>query len=161
MCICCIHIKTVIMGYQNIIRKSLFVIVVILAISCNSNVIEENPDIDATVKAEYDLGWLINHYMIYPKSENNVNRAGVVEVSWIVTKEGMVQDVKAFVRTTNEPAESAIGRRLIKDKEVLTINQPILKNLIYSIELLRFTPALKDGNPVNSKMTTSIEFLLI
>lgn len=149
------------MNHQNSIRKSLFIIVIIVAISCNSNAIEETPDIEATVKAEYDLGWLINHYMIYPKSENNVNRAGVVEVSWTVTKEGVVQDVKAFVRTTDEPAESAIGRRLIKDKKVLKINQPILNNLIYSIELLRFTPALKDGNPVNSKMTTSIEFLLI
>lgn len=149
------------MSYQNIIKRSLFIIIITFAISCNSNAIEEAPDIEATVKAEYDLGWLINHYMIYPKSENNVNRAGVVEVSWIVTKKGLVEDVTAFVRTTDEPSESAIGRRLIKGKEVLKINQPIINNLIYSIELLRFTPALKDGDPVNSKMTTSIEFLLI
>ncbi len=149
------------MSHQNIIRKSLFIIVIILTISCNSNDIEETPDIEAIVKAEYDLGWLINHYMIYPKSENDVNRAGVVERSWVVTKEGMVQDVKAFVRTTDEPAESAIGRRRIKGKEVLKINQPIVDNLMYSVGLLRFEPALKNGKPVNSKMTTSVEFLLI
>lgn len=149
------------MNRQNIIRKSLFIIVVFFAISCNSNRIEESPDIEAVVKSEYDLGWLINHYMIYPKSENNVNRAGVVEISWVVTKEGMVQDVKAFVRTTGEPSESAIGRRLIKGKDVLQLNQPILDNLIYSVGLLEFTPALKNGKPVNSKMTTAVEFLLI
>lgn len=154
-------LKIVTMSHQNIIRKSLFIIVAFLAISCDSNRIEESPDIEATVKSEYDLGWLINHYMIYPKSENNVNRAGVVEISWVVTKEGIVKNVEAYVRTTDEPSESAIGRRQIKGKDVLKINQPILDNLIYSVGLLQFTPALKNGKPVNSKMTTSVEFLLI
>lgn len=142
-------------------RACFLILMSVLLLSCNSDAIEENPDRIAVVHAEYDVGWLINHYMIYPKSENTTNRAGIVELSWIVTKEGTVEDIKAFVRTTDQPAESAIARRHIKGKEVLKINQPILDNLIYSVGLLKFVPALKNGNPVNSKMTTSIEFVLI
>jgi len=143
------------------LRMCLFILVPVSLLSCNSDAIEENPDRIAVVNAEYDLGWLINHYMIYPKSESRNNREGVVELSWIVTKEGIVKDVTAFVTTSDQPAKSAIARRRIKDKEVLKINQPILDNLIYSVRLLQFIPALKNGNTVNSKMTTSIEFVLI
>ncbi|MEP0264761.1 hypothetical protein [Dokdonia sp.] len=143
------------------VKTPLFILLSILVLSCQSDVIEEAPDVVAVVDIEYDLGWLINHYMIYPKSESDVNRVGIVDLSWIVTKEGTVKDVEAFVRTTNEPAESAIARRRIKDKEELKINQPILDNLIYSVALLKFTPALKDEKPVSSRMTTSIEFVLI
>lgn len=144
------------------VKKYLLITLSILVLSCNSNTEKiEIPDTEAIVKPAYDLGWLINHYMIYPKSESDVNRTGIVVLSWVVTKEGMVKNVKAFVRTTAEPAESAMARKRIKDKEDLKINQPILDNLIYSVELLKFTPALRDGKPVHSKMITSIEFLLI
>ena len=138
-----------------------FLIVSFFLLSCNSNKIEEQPDRAAVVNAEYDLGWLINHYMIYPKSEQNVNRAGVVTLTWEVTKEGVVENVTAFVRTTDEPPASAIARRRISNQEVLPINQPILDNLMYSVSLLKFIPALKDGKAVHTKMTTSIEFMLI
>ncbi len=146
---------------KNTIRKYLLVFISILILSCNTDTIEEDPDRIAVVNAEYDLGWLINHYMIYPKSEHNVNRAGIVELSWIVTKEGVVKDVTAFVITDDQHAASAIARKRIQGKEVLKLNQPILENLMYSVELLKFIPALKDGKAVNSKMKTSIEFVLI
>ncbi len=154
--------KTVFMNSQIAkVQKYLFILVSILVVSCNSNTIEETPDVIAIVDAEYDLGWLINHYMIYPKSESDSNREGVVEVFWIVTKEGIVTNVEASIRTTDQPAASAIARRRVKDKEVLNINQPILDNLMYSIGLLKFTPALKEGKPVYSRMSTSIQFVLI
>ena len=146
---------------KNTIRKYLLVFISILILSCNTDTIEEHPDRVAVVNAAYDLGWLINHYMIYPKSERNVNRAGIVELSWIVTKEGVVKDVTAFIITDDQHAASAIARKRIQEKEVLKLNQPILENLMYSVELLKFIPALKDGKAVNSKMKTSIEFVLI
>ena len=130
---------------KNTIRKYLLVFISILILSCNTDTIEEHPDRVAVVNGEYDLGWLINHYMIYPKSERNVNRAGIVELSWIVTKEGVVKDVTAFVITDDQHAASAIARKRIQEKEVLKLNQPILENLMYSVELLKFIPALKDG----------------
>ena len=105
------------------VKINLFILLSILVLSCQSDVIEEAPDVVAVIDIEHDLGWLINHYMIYPKSESDVNRTGVVEISWIVTKEGTVKNVEAFVRTTNEPAASAIARRRIKGKEELKTNE--------------------------------------
>jgi hypothetical protein len=142
-------------------KKYLFILVSILVLSCHSNTIEEAPDVTAVVDAEYDLGWLINHYMIYPKSESNSNRAGIVEMSWVVTKEGTVKNIQARISTTDQPAASAMARRRVQGKEELGINQPILDNLIYSIGLLKFTPASKGGKPVNSRMSTTIQFVLI
>lgn len=154
--------KAIVMNpMSTCVRTYLFMLLSILLFSCNVDTIEENPDRVAVVNAEYDVGWLINHYMIYPKSESTTNRAGIVELSWTVTKEGTVKDIKAFVRTTDQPAESAIARKRFVTKEVLPINQPILDNLIYSVGLLKFIPVLKNGKRVNTKMETSIAFVLI
>lgn len=154
-------IKTIVMHPMIINARLYLFFITFFLLSCNTDRIEEYPDVMPVVDAEYDLGWLINHYMIYPKSETTSNRTGVVEVSWIVTKEGTVENVNAFVRTTDQPAESAMARRRVADKEVLPINQPILDNLEYAIQLLKFIPASKNGKAVPTKMTTSIEFMLI
>lgn len=136
-----------------------FVSLLNMNLSCQR--IATTPDTPAVFQGEYDMGWVINHYMIYPKSEQKVNRAGIVEISWIVNKLGEVEKVKAALQTNNKPAQSAIARKKIKGKEVLPINQAVIDNLIHSITLLQFTPAKKNGRATNSTMSTSIEFVLI
>ncbi|AXT20868.1 hypothetical protein D7030_11095 [Flavobacteriaceae bacterium AU392] len=147
----------------NKVKGGFLLILITIMLACSSSSEKKNviPDTDAIYEGENDMGWVISHYMIYPKSEENVNRAGIVNVSWTVNKSGAVENVKTSMRKTNKPANTAIARRLIPDKEVLEINKPIIDNLVYSIKLLKFIPAKKNGKPVNSELSTSVEFILI
>ena len=57
--------------------------------------------------------------MIYPKSESNLNRTGVIEVSWTVNKLGEVENVKAEIRKNDMPSEIGIARKHIEGKEII------------------------------------------
>lgn len=148
----------------TLFHNAFFLILATLFLSCNTQTQNKDaiiPDTLAVFEGENDMGWTIGHYMIYPKSEADVNRAGIVDVSWTVNTLGEVEQVQAGLSTSDAPAQGAIARRRIKDQEVLEINKAILDNLIYCIKLLKFIPAMKDGTPINSEVSFSVEFVLI
>lgn len=106
------------------------------------------------------MAWAIAHYVEYPREEMQFNRAGVVKVKFQVNAQGIVSEVEATLEE-NMQAEIAIARKKLAEKEVLPINLPVISSLIKSLEKLQFEPAMKDGQPVNSTITTSVEFVLI
>lgn len=122
------------------------------------------PNSSETV-AEYqgpeNMGWAITHYITYPESEKDSNRAGTVEVSFTVNEMGKVENVKASIRNSNEPSDLAVARKQIQGKEVMELNVPVLQSVISSVEMLQFKPAERDGKPVSSEFSTSVEFILI
>ena len=149
---------------RNYFFNLIVVMVFTILVSCTSFSEKNNtviPDTVAVYKGENNMGWVIAHYMIYPKSESKVNRAGKVYVSWTVNTLGDVENIKAEVKKDEESPQTIIARKLIKDQEVLEINKPVIDNLMYSIKLLEFIPAMKDGKPVNSELSTSVEFILV
>ena len=115
---------------------------------------------EAIYIGEKDMAWAIAHYVEYPKEEMEFNRAGIVKVKFQVNEKGIVNDVEAILDQEIQ-AEIAIARKKLADKEVLPINLPVISSLIKSVEKLRFEPAKKDGKPVSSTITTSVEFMLI
>jgi len=115
---------------------------------------------DAVYVGEKDMAWAIAHYVEYPREEMQFNRAGVVKVKFQVNAQGIVSEVEATLEE-NMQAEIAIARKKLAEKEVLPINLPVISSLIKSLEKLQFEPAMKDGQPVNSTITTSVEFVLI
>jgi len=144
--------------------RGLTVLVFAVMVSCTTFSEKSNPvipDTRAVYKGENNMGWVIAHYMIFPKSESDVNRAGKVYVSWTVNTLGEVENIKAEIRKDEESPQTLIAREHIKDKEVLELNKPIIDNLMYSIKLLEFVPAMKDGKPVNSEVSTLVEFILM
>ena len=127
--------------------------------SCGEKVKES--DSSAIYKGEHDMAWAIAHYVEYPTEEMELNRAGIVKVSFEVDNQGKVQRVKANLDEEVAQAEIAIARKKLENKEVLPINFSVLESLIQSIEKLQFEPAKKNGKPVISTITTSVEFMLI
>ena len=127
--------------------------------SCGGKVKES--DSSAIYKGEHDMAWAIAHYVEYPTEEMELNRAGIVKVSFEVDNQGKVQRVKANLDEEVAQAEIAIARKKLENKEVLPINFSVLESLIQSIEKLQFEPAKKNGKPVISTITTSVEFMLI
>ena len=121
---------------------------------------KESITTEAVYVGEKDMAWAIAHYVEYPKEEMQFNRAGVVKVKFQVNEQGMVNEVEA-VLDDEVQAEIAIARKKLAKKEVLPINLPVISSLIKSLEKLKFEPAKKDGKPVNSIITTSVEFMLI
>ena len=129
-------------------------------IGCKDSV-KEDVLTKAVYKGEKDMSWAIAHYVEYPVSEMEVNRAGIVKVSFQVDEEGKVNKVKAILNDEEIIAEVGIARKKIVDKEILPINLPVLQSLIGSVEQLNFEPAKKNGKPINSTIETSVEFILI
>ena len=127
--------------------------------SCGEKVKES--DSSAIYRGEHDMAWAIAHYVEYPTEEMAFNRAGIVKVSFEVDNQGKVQRVKANLDEEVAQAEIAIARKKLENKEVLPINFSVLESLIQSIEKLQFEPAKKNGKPVTSTITTSVEFMLI
>ena len=141
------------------IKLILFACVFVLN-SCHTNA-DKNPDTEAKYVGENDMAWAIAHYVEYPAEEMQFNRAGIVKVTFQVDKQGKVNEVKAVFDEEITQAEIAIGRKKLEDKEVLPINFPVLHSLIKSVEKLNFEPAKKNGKPIDSNITTSVEFMLI
>lgn len=129
-------------------------------IGCKDSV-KEDVLTKAVYKGEKDMSWAIAHYVEYPVSEMEVNRAGIVKVSFQVDEEGKVNKVKTILDDEEIIAEVGIARKKIVDKEILPINLPVLQSLIGSVEQLNFEPAKKNGKPINSTIETSVEFILI
>lgn len=121
---------------------------------------KESKTSEAVYVGENDMAWAIAHYVEYPKEEMEFNRAGVVKVKFQVNTQGVVNEVEAILDEEIQ-AEIAIARKRLAEKEVLPINLPVISSLIKSVEKLQFEPAKKDGKPVNSTITTSVEFMLI
>ncbi len=115
---------------------------------------------EAVYVGEKDMAWAIAHYVEYPKEEMEFNRAGIVKVKFQINEKGIVNDVEAILDQEIQ-AEIAIARKKLLEKEVLPINLPVISSLIKSVEKLQFEPAKKDGRPVSSTITTSVEFMLI
>lgn len=115
----------------------------------------------AIYNGEKDMAWAIAHYIEYPVDEMQFNRAGIVKITFQVDTNGNVSDVKAIIDEEIKAAEIAVARKKLVDKELLSINMPVLISLIKSVEKLNFSPAKKNGKPINSTITTSVEFMLI
>jgi outer membrane biosynthesis protein TonB len=130
-----------------------------LFLSCKNT--SDAPVTDAIYKGENDMAWAIAHYVKYPLEEMEFNRAGMVKVSFQVDAKGKVNTVKVDLDEEIQQAEIAIARKKLTGKEVLPLNVSVLQSLIESIEKLHFEPAKKEGKPVNSTITTSVEFMLI
>jgi hypothetical protein len=121
---------------------------------------KESKNSEAVYVGEKDMAWAIAHYVEYPKEEMQFNRAGIVKVKFQVNEQGIVNEVEAILDEEIQ-AEIAIARKKLAEKEVLPINLPVISSLIRSVEKLQFEPARKDGKPINSTITTSVEFMLI
>lgn len=123
------------------------------------------PNNSLEIKAEYlgeeNMGLAITHNIMYPASETEVNRAGVVDISFTVNEAGAVENVKVSIKEEEGVAELAVARKIIAEKEVLELNLAVLQSVINSVEMLTFRPAYQNGRPVNSEISTSVEFMLI
>lgn len=131
-----------------------------MMISCQKE-IEKTSDTEAVYIGENDMAWAIAHYVEYPRDEMQFNRAGIVKVKFQVNEQGIVNEVEAVLDEEIKNAEVAIARKKLEGKEVLPINLPVISSLIKSLERLQFQPAKKNGKPINSTITTSVEFMLI
>lgn len=147
------------MRTKNPVILGLFLISFIL-IGCKE-VQKKSDSAEAVYVGEKDMSWAIAHYVEYPKDEMQFNRAGIVKVKFQVNEEGIVNEIEATLDEEVKTAEIAIARKKLAEKEILPINLPVISSLIKSLEKLKFEPAKKDGKPVNSTITTSIEFMLI
>ena len=131
----------------------LFVFASAFLLNCKNT--SDSPVVEAIYQGEKDMSWAIAHCLEYPQDE------GIVKVSFQVDKEGNVNEVKAVLDDQITQAEITIARKKLENKEVLPVNFPVLQSLIESIEKLNFEPAEKGGNPINSTIVTSVEFMLI
>lgn len=118
-------------------------------------------EVEAEYLGEENMGWAITHNIMYPPSETEVNRAGVVDISFTVNETGVVENVKVSIKDKEGIAELAVARKIIAEKDVLDLNLAVLQSVISSVEMLTFNPAYKDGRPVSSEISTSVEFMLI
>jgi hypothetical protein len=116
---------------------------------------------NAIYNGEKDMAWAIAHYIEYPVDEMQFNRAGIVKVTFFINEDGNVSEVKASLDEEIKAAEIAVGRKKIEGKDELAINFSVLQSLIKSVEKLNFYPAKKNGKPISSIVTTSVEFILI
>ncbi len=139
----------------------LFVFFLTVFVSCEKKQPKEEVITEAVYQGEKDMAWAIAHYVEYPLEEMKFNRAGIVKVSFEVDKKGKVNQVEVIVDEEIKAAEIAVARKKLVDKEVLPLNFPVLESLIKSVEKLNFQPAKKNGKPVSSTVTTSVEFMLI
>lgn len=116
---------------------------------------------EAVYQGENDMAWAIAHYVEYPKEEIEFNRAGIVRVSFVVDEKGNVNQIEVAIDEKIKTAQIAVARKKLDNKDVLPLNFSVLESLIKSVEKLNFQPALKNGKPVISIVTTSVEFMLI
>lgn len=146
--------------HKNFQVGVIFFLSFLMFVGCKESV-KEDVFTKATYKGEKNMSWAIAHYVEYPVSEMEVNRAGVVKLSFQVNEKGKVNNVKAILNEEDKTAEIGIARKELVDKEILPINLPVLQSLIESVEQLNFEPAKKNGSPINSTIETSVEFILI
>ncbi|GAB5408112.1 MAG: hypothetical protein BalsKO_04770 [Balneolaceae bacterium] len=154
------------------LRKATFYallpLIIVSFYSCSTtsqSAINLTPNSSLKTNAEYqgenNMGWAITHNIMYPESETEVNRAGVVDISFIVNETGKVENVKVSVKEEEGVADLAVARKIITEKEVLDLNPAVLQSVINSVEMLKFRPAYQNGRPISSEISTSVEFILI
>lgn len=152
---------------KKTIYLSILLPILIFLCSCSTtsestfSLVSNSLQVDAEYQGEENMGWAITHNVMYPSSEMDVNRAGIIEISFTVNEEGQVENIKVGVRDNDEPADLAVARKQISEKEVLGLNFAVLQSVINSVEMLQFKPAERNGRPVSSEFSTSVEFMLI
>lgn len=154
--------------FRRVISYTPMLFVMVLFYSCSTtsqpafnltpnNSFETGPE----YLGENNMGWAITHNIMYPASEMDVNRAGVVDISFTVNETGEVENVKVSIKEEEGVAELAVARKIIAEKEVLELNLAVLQSVISSVEMLTFRPAYQKGRSVSSEISTSVEFMLI
>jgi len=142
-------------------NKKVFVLLITLCLTIGFTSCRQVVTSEASYKGENDMAWAIAHYVEYPVEEMQFNRKGIVKITFEINEEGKVDDVKAILDENLKEAEIAIARKKLANKETLPINLPVIQSLIKSVEKLNFLPAEKNGKPMKSTITTSVEFMLI
>ncbi|MEQ9265927.1 MAG: hypothetical protein RLN81_11935 [Balneolaceae bacterium] len=157
-----------ILSLRRVISYSPLLFVIALFYSCSTtsqptfnltpnNSFETGPE----YLGENDMGWAITHNLMYPASETDVNRAGIVDITFTVNETGAVENIKVSIKEEERVAELAVARKIIAEKEVLGLNPAVFQSVISSVEMLTFRPAYQNGIPVSSEISTSVEFMLI